>query len=46
MALTHIDIDEDALAEAMRLSAAKTTKDTVNLALLQGRRTGNACRTA
>jgi Arc/MetJ family transcription regulator len=33
MALTHIDIDEDALAEAMRLSGAKTKKDTVNLAL-------------
>jgi Arc/MetJ family transcription regulator len=33
MALTQIDIDEDALAEAMRLSGAKTKKDTVNLAL-------------
>ena len=33
MALTQIDIDEDALAEAMRLSGAKTKKETVNLAL-------------
>jgi Arc/MetJ family transcription regulator len=33
MALTQIDIDDDALAEAMRLSGAKTKKDTVNLAL-------------
>lgn len=33
MALTQIDIDEDALAEAMQLSGAKTKKDTVNLAL-------------
>jgi Arc/MetJ family transcription regulator len=33
MALTQIDIDEEALAEAMRLSGAKTKKDTVNLAL-------------
>ena len=33
MALTQIDIDEDALNEAMRLSGAKTKKDTVNLAL-------------
>jgi Arc/MetJ family transcription regulator len=31
MALTQIDIDEDALAEAMRLSGAK--KETVNVAL-------------
>jgi Arc/MetJ family transcription regulator len=31
--LTRIDIDEDALSEAMRLSGAKTKKDTVNLAL-------------
>jgi Arc/MetJ family transcription regulator len=31
--LTQIDIDEDALAEAMRLSGAKTKKETVNLAL-------------
>jgi Arc/MetJ family transcription regulator len=33
MALTQIDIDDDALAEAMRLSGAKTKKDTVNMAL-------------
>lgn len=33
MALTQIDIDEDALAEAMRLSGTKTKTDTVNLAL-------------
>ncbi len=33
MALTQIDIDQDALTEAMRLSGAKTKKDTVNLAL-------------
>jgi Arc/MetJ family transcription regulator len=33
VALTQIDIDEDALAEAMRLSGTKTKKDTVNLAL-------------
>ncbi len=33
MALTQIDIDDDALNEAMRLSGAKTKKDTVNLAL-------------
>ena len=33
MALTQIDIDDDALGEAMRLSGAKTKKDTVNLAL-------------
>ena len=33
MALTQIDIDEDALREAMRLSGAKTKNDTVNLAL-------------
>jgi Arc/MetJ family transcription regulator len=31
--LTQIDIDDDALGEAMRLSGAKTKKDTVNLAL-------------
>jgi len=31
--LTQIDIDDDALSEAMRLSGAKTKKDTVNLAL-------------
>ncbi|HWG64363.1 MAG TPA: type II toxin-antitoxin system VapB family antitoxin [Streptosporangiaceae bacterium] len=33
MALTQIDIDEEALAEAMQLSGAKTKKETVNLAL-------------
>ena len=33
MTLTQIDIDDDALSEAMRLSGAKTKKDTVNLAL-------------
>ena len=33
MALTQIDIDEDALAEAMKLSGAKTKKETVNVAL-------------
>lgn len=33
MALTQIDLDEDALAEAMRLSGARTKKETVNLAL-------------
>lgn len=33
MTVTQIDLDEDALAEAMRLSGAKTKKDTVNLAL-------------
>lgn len=33
MALTQIDIDEEALADAMRLSGARTKKDTVNLAL-------------
>ena len=33
MALTQIDLDEDALTEAMRLSGAKTKKETVNLAL-------------
>ena len=31
--LTQIDIDDDALGEAMQLSGAKTKKDTVNLAL-------------
>jgi Arc/MetJ family transcription regulator len=30
--LTHIDIDDDDFAEAMRLSGTKTKKDTVNLA--------------
>ena len=33
MTLTQIDIDDDALGEAMRLSGAKTKKETVNLAL-------------
>jgi Arc/MetJ family transcription regulator len=33
VALTEIDIDEDALTEAMRLSGAKTKKDAVKLAL-------------
>jgi Arc/MetJ family transcription regulator len=33
VALTQIDIDEDALVEAMRLSGAKTKKETVNVAL-------------
>jgi Arc/MetJ family transcription regulator len=33
VALTQIDIDEDALLDAMRISGAKTKKDTVNLAL-------------
>ncbi|MHB1593461.1 MAG: type II toxin-antitoxin system VapB family antitoxin [Streptosporangiaceae bacterium] len=33
MALTQIDLDEDALAEAMRLSGVRTKKETVNLAL-------------
>ncbi len=33
MTLTQIDLDEDALAEAMRLAGTRTKKDTVNLAL-------------
>jgi Arc/MetJ family transcription regulator len=33
VALTQVDIDDEALREAMRLSGAKTKKDTVNLAL-------------
>ncbi|QKV94687.1 type II toxin-antitoxin system VapB family antitoxin [Streptomyces sp. NA02950] len=33
MSATQIDIDDDALAEAMRLSGAKTKKEMVNLAL-------------
>ena len=33
MALTQIDIDDDALNEAMRLSGARMKEDTVNLAL-------------
>lgn len=31
--VTRIDVDDDALAEAMRLSGLKTKKETVNLAL-------------
>ena len=33
MSATQIDIDDEALAEAMRLSGAKTKKETVNMAL-------------
>ena len=33
MTVTQIDLDDDALAQAMRLSGAKTKKETVNLAL-------------
>lgn len=33
MTLTQIDVDDDALNEAMRLSGARTKKETVNLAL-------------
>lgn len=33
MSITQVDLDDEALAEAMRLSGAKTKKDTVNLAL-------------
>ena len=33
MSVTQIDLDDEALSEAMRLSGAKTKKDTVNLAL-------------
>ncbi len=33
MAVTQIDIDDEALAEVMRLSGARTKRDTVNLAL-------------
>ena len=33
MATTQIDLDDEALAEAMRLSGAKSKKETVNLAL-------------
>jgi Arc/MetJ family transcription regulator len=33
MAVTQIDIDQDALDRAMALSQAKTKKDAVNLAL-------------
>ncbi|HEV2372540.1 MAG TPA: type II toxin-antitoxin system VapB family antitoxin [Streptosporangiaceae bacterium] len=34
MAVTQIDIDQDALDRAMALSKAKTKKEAVNLALL------------
>ena len=33
MAVTQIDLDDEALDEAMRLSGMRTKKDTVNLAL-------------
>lgn len=33
MAVTQIDVDDEALAEAMRLSGETTKKDTVNRAL-------------
>jgi Arc/MetJ family transcription regulator len=33
MSLTQIDIDDEALREAMALSGARTKKETVNLAL-------------
>jgi Arc/MetJ family transcription regulator len=33
MSATQIDIDDEALTEAMRLSGAKTKKETVNIAL-------------
>ena len=33
VAVTQIDLDDDALAEAMRLSGATTKKETVNMAL-------------
>ncbi len=33
MAITQIDLDDDALSEAMRLSGARSKKETVNLAL-------------
>ena len=33
MTVTQIDLDDDALTEAMRLSGAKTKKETVNTAL-------------
>ncbi|WP_037885585.1 type II toxin-antitoxin system VapB family antitoxin [Streptomyces sp. NRRL S-646] len=33
MSATQIDIDDEALAEAMKLSGAKTKKEMVNLAL-------------
>nr|WP_026128063.1 type II toxin-antitoxin system VapB family antitoxin [Nocardiopsis lucentensis] len=33
MSLTQVDIDDEALREAMRLSGSQTKKETVNLAL-------------
>ncbi|WP_405492355.1 type II toxin-antitoxin system VapB family antitoxin [Streptomyces sp. NBC_00096] len=33
MSATQIDLDDEALAEAMQLSGARTKKETVNLAL-------------
>lgn len=33
LAITQIDLDDDALAEAMRRAGTTTKKDTVNLAL-------------
>lgn len=33
MAVTQIDLDDDALVEAMRLAGARTKKEMVNLAL-------------
>jgi Arc/MetJ family transcription regulator len=33
MTVTQIDLDDDALAEAMRLSGARSKKETVNIAL-------------
>lgn len=33
MSVTQIDLDDDALDEAMRLSGSKTKKETVNVAL-------------
>jgi Arc/MetJ family transcription regulator len=33
MSVTQINLDDEALAEAMRLSGARTKKDVVNLAL-------------
>ncbi|WP_109506476.1 type II toxin-antitoxin system VapB family antitoxin [Nocardioides speluncae] len=33
MAVTQIDLDDEALAEVMRLSGARTKKESVNLAL-------------
>jgi Arc/MetJ family transcription regulator len=33
MSVTQIDLDDEALAEAMRLSGARNKKETVNLAL-------------